>query len=365
MAASLKTTIPRALLPPPRRQRPLSTLLLLVLLASVSATGLLHLLLSLAPCLGRRDHCYNSYYSPYSFDAAAADRSRWMEALPDAANLSSLSIPGTHDTLTHAAMGEHLQCQNSNLSAQLRAGVRYIDVRARLRDDALHVYHADGDTGVAFEDVLLDAFAFLDANPSEAIVMRLKEESAPVGHNNSFTFEEAFNWHRLEAPATAAGAAKHLRLYDPAAGEPLPTLGALRSGVFLLQNFKAPSGAAYGLAWEGPQMALQDMWIIPDVYHLADKWTAVRTSLERATTEPDDNSRLYLSHLSASVGVLPIEAAAGPLNRTVDGINDLTGQWLRDFEHSEEAVRTGIVIMDFPGKELVDAVLAWNAPLLQ
>ncbi|PHH91881.1 hypothetical protein CDD83_9975 [Cordyceps sp. RAO-2017] len=61
----------------------------------------------------------------FSFDAAAGQHAAWMASVPDATPLTSLSIPGSHDSLTYnmAADGP-LRCQNANLSAQLAAGLR-------------------------------------------------------------------------------------------------------------------------------------------------------------------------------------------------------------------------------------------------
>ncbi|KND92151.1 1-phosphatidylinositol phosphodiesterase [Tolypocladium ophioglossoides CBS 100239] len=355
--------------PPPSRHRLLTAeprsrrLPLFIFLAGAAAVMVLfYVLLSLAPCSVGAARCHRGYQSAFSFDAELARNPAWMGGLPDAANLTALSIPGTHDTMTYGVRGadvETLQCQNWNLSTQMAAGLRYFDIRARLRDDELYIYHGSGFTGFSLADVLADMFAFLDANPSEAIVMRLKEEAKPIGDRNTVTFEQAFNRYRLSMP----GAAAHIAVHDAAA--PLPTLGALRSKILLLQNFVAKDGGPYGLAWAGPQMALEDKWIVPDVYHLADKWTAIRTALERASTAPlSDNSRLYLAHVSASVGVLPIVAAAGPINRSVTGMNDMTGQWLLDFVGNADTTRTGIVIFDFPGQKAIEAVLAWNVKRL-
>ncbi|KAF4511656.1 hypothetical protein G6O67_003431 [Ophiocordyceps sinensis] len=305
--------------------------------------------------------CLDGRCSRYSFDAAAPPlRPAWMSRLPDSTPLTALSIPGTHDTMTYGlARDARLRCQNWDLAAQLDAGLRYLDVRARLRDDELRVYHADRDTGFGLADVLLAAFAFLDANPSEAIVMRLKQEGPPVGANNTVSFEQAFVRYRDRDPRTAPGAARHLHPYD--GGAPLPALGALRSSIFLLQDFAGPEAGPYGLGWDGPQMALEDMWVIPDIYHLADKWIAIRSAFERAVTDPLDNTRLYLAHISASVGVLPIDAAAGPRNRSVTGMNDMTAQWLLDFDGNPDLKpRVGVVIFDFPGRRAIDAVIAWN-----
>ncbi|KAI9896082.1 hypothetical protein N3K66_008982 [Trichothecium roseum] len=366
------------LTPRPPRRRLLTPRNIVLVLAALALSLLL--LFSVAPCtMPGSTSCYRGFFSPHSFDADLALHPRWMEPIPDAAPLTSLSIPGTHDTMTYRVdvlpSPERLQCQNLNLSTQLGAGMRYFDIRARLEDDALRIYHADGFTGFDLEDVLLDMFAFLDENPSEALVVRLKEEGKPLGDSNTISFEESFNEYLHTRPATAPGAAKHmLPLYDPSTKAPIPTLGALRGKIFLLQNFKpdsdgdsdpsAPPVYRYGLEWEGPQMALEDYWIIPDVYHLADKWVAVRTALERAASAAPDDGLLYLAHVSASVGVLPIEAAAGPLNRTVAGMNDVTGQWARDYVGAEGATRTGVVIVDFPGRRLVEAILAWNDKLI-
>ena len=72
---------------------------------------------------------------------------------------------------------------------------------------------------------------------------------------------------------------------------------------------------------------------------------------------------LYLGHLSASIGVLPIECAAGTVRSGIGGgvvgINDRTGAWLEQGGGG----RTGVVIADFPGKELVEKVLDRNQGL--
>jgi 1-phosphatidylinositol phosphodiesterase len=340
---------------PPRRRRLSSSLMALVLLL---ATALLYALLTLGtgPCTAGAT-CYRGYQSLYSFDAGDEDHAAWMASIPDDVRITSLSIPGTHDTMTYEIASEQLQCQNWNLSTQLRSGLRYLDIRARLRDDELHIYHADGYTGFSYEQVLLDVFAFLDENPSETILMRLKEEGGPIGTHNTISFEDAFHYHHNVSPLTAPGSEKHLHKYEFAA--PIPTIGALRSKIFILQNFDS-RGGPYGLQWEGPEMVLEDLWIIPDVYHLSEKWSAIRDALENAALAPDDNRFLYLVHTSASVGVLPIEAAAGPMNRTIQGMNDMTGQYLEDASGNVDEARVGVVIIDFPGRKLISTVLKWT-----
>lgn len=401
--------------------RPVYFTVLSFLSTLITVVVLLSALLTLDPCLALgRDHCYRSYHSEYSFDVDRIDHSSWMRAIPDETNLTSLSIPGTHDTLTFDIRDEIYQCQNHNLTAQLRAGIRYLDVRGRLYNNSILIYHADRYTGYSYTDVLLTVFDFLDRHPSESIIMRLKEEGAPYGHNDR-TFEEAFNHYLHNASDTAPGAQDHF--YMPDSFLPLPTLGALRGKILLLQEFPTAAAAAavssdrntttrgsdlssgpgpgpgpgttspYGIVWASPAMVLQDLWIIPSLRHLDLKWAAIQSALIRAADSavPAEtaNDALHLSHLSASVGVLPIEAAAGSRNGSVVGMNDRTGRWLveqvprrrRRADEGDEKLqqqqqqklqrqaeshygRTGIVIMDFPGQDLVDAVLERNSGLM-
>ncbi|CAI4216960.1 unnamed protein product [Parascedosporium putredinis] len=334
----------------PRPRKRGITAVLLISLCAFLVMSLFATLLSIGTCIfSRGGKCYRGYESPYSFNLQEAYNPDWMASIPDEVNITSLSIPGTHDTMTYDMVRNiRLQCQNYNLSTQLHAGMRYFDIRGRLVNHTIGIYHSYSYTGYTFTDVLLEMFAFLDDHPSEVIVMRLKEEGRPIGdtaRQQNKTFEEVFNNFRHQDPETAPGFEKYL--YEvPAEAPNQPTfqpweMHAARSSS--LRTFR------------------QDLWIIPTVEHLEDKWAAIKTNLHLARDTPDDNSVLFLSHLSASFGVLPIEAAAGPLSdKDILGMNDRTGEWL---DQAGSSGRTGIVIVDFPGKAIVDSVIERNAGL--
>ena len=193
--------------------------------------------------------------------------------------------------------------------------------------------------------------------------MRLKEESTPI--NTTLSFIEAFNYYRLNNSKTAPGAKSHFWL-PPFPGGPniLPTLGVLRGKIIIFQNFGSEP-AEYGIKWESPLLSIQDEYSIPDLHAGLDyKFAAVTQGLNDAKVgiEKKDGI-LYLGHLSASIGVLPIEAAAGTFRSGIEGgvvgINDRTGAFLEQGGGG----RTGVVIIDFPGKELVEKVLDRNQGL--
>lgn len=369
---------------------------------------------------------YHNYTSAFSFDLNETSSTNhsyeaWMARVPDATPLTRLSIPGTHDTFTFTLTDNVVfQCQNHDLPAQLRAGLRYFDVRGRLvvpasqqqaaTDPVIGIFHGHVPTGHTFEDVLLTLFAYLDAHPSEGVVLRVKEEGAPVyqdppenddndnanwrtgGYNT--TFEEAFNHYRTNNTRTAPGCARHLLMpWPPLLGgdgddRVMPTMGQLRGRILVLYEFPVAAAtggtpAPYGIPWDTPPYtSLEDLWVIPDAAHLDDKWAAVRAHLEKvaaAGSGDDDQAAagddtLFLTHLSASTGVTPIEAAAGPLDAmredgtVIRGINDRTGLWLEAEDEDDrnrylpqDAFRkTGIVMADFPGRRLVEDILGRN-----
>lgn len=333
---------------------------------------------------------YHNYTSAFSFDLDRPVLRDWMSQIPDHINLTSLSIPGTHDTETYDLVDNHVfQCQNHDLKTQLGAGLRYFDIRGRLLinvtagaedgEPVIGIFHARVFTGYTLQDVLLTIFEFLEENPTEGIVMRLKQEGPPVKVNefgifddgpevtSTRTFEDVFNHYRSGNVLTEPGSSRHLLLPWPpsSAGTTapaLPTMGQLRSRILVLQEFPSVAGP-YGVVWKSPHINLEDLWIIPDLPHLDEKWDAIRRKLSEAAASPDDSDVLFLSHLSASVGVSPIEAAAGPLTevdgKRIAGMNDRTGLWLEEGE-GRGGGKTGIIMGDFPGQRLVDAILRRN-----
>lgn len=431
-------------LPPDRGQR---TLCITFLLLAITVLLLINLLPGFHDDLGYgHGHDgplsfveYHGYHSRFSFNAEETSQWVWMSDIADSASLTSLSIPGTHDTMTFdLGDDEVFQCQNTPLSRQLRAGVRYIDIRARVyyRDfgtgvtgdgeSELRIYHGDVYTGYTYVDVLLEVFAFLETHPSEMVIMRLKEEGEPINANPTIpvmvrikgetdqgdtapeeprpgyqppTFEGLFNHYRMVDEETRRGCAEHFFIWpettppgtvpgNAAAGLALPTLGALRGKILLLQEFPYVwEGGPYGVPWALASGVLQveDKWVVDDAAHLEDKWDAIRANLAaagaaEANRSSEHHGKLFLSHLSASGGVTPIAAAAGPLhNASIAGMNDRTGAWLGEHADPEAEraatasrnttdegppgaeAKTGVVIIDFPGAALLQAVVRRNA----
>nr|WP_246045194.1 phosphatidylinositol-specific phospholipase C [Rhodococcus oryzae] len=278
----------------------------------------------------------------------------WMAGLPDAAGLAELSLPGTHDTMASGASVFALT-QDTDLPTQLRAGVRVVDIRTRHFRNVFPIHHGIEYLNSNFTDVVVALTDFLRAHPSEAIVMRLKEEDTPA--ENTRSYEDTLNWYIDENPGTRDRLREHL--WRPSAGYSggLPSLGEARGKLVVLRSFDA-------IAWPGPRfgdasMAIQDTYELTGLADVGRKWDLIRAQFERARTVSPD--LLFINHLSATgnpaalvTGTVPVTVARGVPG--VVGILPRTQEYLETVGPG----RLGAVMADFPTSELVTEIIEQN-----
>ena len=123
----------------------------------------------------------------------------WMKNIPDDAYLSSVNIPGTHDTGTAAIVEDFMQefsmtsCQKYYYGEQLNVGARSFDVRCNATKSGsdtkpkdVRIIHGgsvwqcinrDGITVLTLDNILDDSVRFLKNHNTEAIVMMLKPDA--------------------------------------------------------------------------------------------------------------------------------------------------------------------------------------------
>lgn len=249
----------------------------------------------------------------------------WMAGVDGARSIAALSIPGTHETLAlYEPLKSTAKCQDLSLAAQLEAGVRYIDVRCRHMDDAFAIYHGAIFQQQQFADVLATVTDFLDRNPSETILMSVKEESVAEGTTRSFE-------------ATFASYVDPARWYLGAA---LPTLDEARGKIVLVRRFAA--NAASGIdasdwpdntTFSTAKLRVQDAYVVDAT---ANKWAAIAALLDEARGDLDT---LFLNYTSGYLkpGTLPdILGVANAINPQLDA-------YLID--HAD--AHLGVVVMDF------------------
>lgn len=291
----------------------------------------------------------------------------WMRELPDTTSLAALSIPGTHETMAILG-GDWTQTQENagesggTLTAQLNAGIRMIDIRARISDhDALVIHHGSVYQKATVDDVLDKLGDFLRDHPGETVLMRLKQEC--TGELGSCTdvpgqapFPDIFDAYAARRPGL---------FWSPSVsrgtGGPTPVLGDVRGKVVLVVMNGARGGAIehYGLAqfgdWkDGSSTYVQDEYTVPNVGAIATKRDQVRRFLD--ATNAGDPGRIYVNFASgASVWAPPYWVAGGAFG--VQGVDPFLLTYMTE---GHGLRRTGVMMMDFPGGALIDKIISYD-----
>lgn len=115
---------------------------------------------------------------------ALVSGSQWMSRVSDEKSLSELTIPGTHDSGSYGYRGieaRWVNCQYYNIKSQLNMGCRFLDIRVKVvQRGKFAIVHGGVLLDLSFADVLMDCLRFLRENPTEAILMSVKEDSPPA-----------------------------------------------------------------------------------------------------------------------------------------------------------------------------------------
>jgi 1-phosphatidylinositol phosphodiesterase len=192
-------------------------------------------------------------------------------------------------------------------------------------DGTLRIHHMFVDERLSLTDVLGECVAFLVANPTEAVLMRVKQEASTTPEPQ---FVAAFDQQAREADAGE-------RLYRDLT---IPRLGPVRGRIVLMPDNVPSLG---GIGWSGPLVSLEDDW---DMGYLtpADaaerKWHSVLTSLDAAATATDE---ITVSFVSANGAAVPPRLLTDILNPRLQ----------REAAARQSAARAGrslgVVVVDF------------------
>jgi len=270
----------------------------------------------------------------------------WMGALPDATFLNNIAIPGTHDSgaTKDMILAGTAKCQSLSIAEQLAVGVRFFDIRLRRVDGELHVYHGYVDQELTFDEVLSACYTFLAENPSEALIMCIKEEYDASGTNSAFDAmvaakikENAAYWHTTPA---------------------VPTLGAVRGKIVLMRRYStsgsfginASSGwrdnTTFTLNTGSATLSVQDYYNNES----ADaKWAAVTAMFQKMQYKKNTYYLNYTSGYKAGTFDIP------NINTIKDSVNPKLIEYLKT---SPDFV--GTVVVDFVTDEIAQLIYEVN-----
>lgn len=299
-------------------------------------------------------------------DAADVRAVNWMENIPDETKLSSMSIPGTHDSCTqNVDMRYIFQCQDASIATQLKYGYRYLDMRLVLEkrsgQETLVLKHNIARCKVSdspfsrtltLADVLKDVYAFLDEHPNETVIMCMKAENSK---DDVAAVQKALYEMIDQAPE---------RWYLK---NEIPTLGAVRGRIVLATRFDDKlqvgsdrCGLYFGWTDQGDRAILDDptagsvingreTLYVQDRYNydVGDKITAIRTCLD-SSRAADDTFFLNFTSTSGSGAVGHPKEYAKDIN-----LDLYAYEW-------EAGKAYGVVIVDFGPKKIAEKIYGTN-----
>ncbi|GCD40646.1 phosphatidylinositol-specific phospholipase C domain-containing protein [Streptomyces paromomycinus] len=249
---------------------------------------------------------------------------QWMSRVPEDINIRNMSIPGTHESCARhpGNSAGFAQCQNRPLDWQLRAGVRYIDIRCQNWEDYFTIHHGRFYQNMVFGQVLQICVDFLNKYPTETILMRMQQEHSTDNDRYKRIFKDYLDkkgWRSFFHIDTS-----------------FPTLKTARKKIVLM------SGLPYvdeGLPFSnGNYFSTQDLYSDPT---LAKKKTVIESQLRNAIWQFDGN-KMYINHLSAN-------GAGGSTWTPWSYVKDLN-PWTRKLlegQYYYKTHRTGVIAMDY------------------
>ncbi|MGL6176521.1 MAG: phosphatidylinositol-specific phospholipase C domain-containing protein [Vibrionaceae bacterium] len=315
----------------------------------------------------------SGYAHPYLHSSKAGyTNPDWMAAIEDGKPLSAISIPGSHNSLARYG-GDVPQTQSLDIKTQLEMGIRYFDARFKYRSNELYAYHGIISQHTTFDEFLNDVSNFLDAYPSETVLIRMQNEGGAAEHEREFfaRFKQVLDNYRHNNAIPDSNN---------------PKLGEIRGKFVFIRDFNIFGGR---IGIERSSLTIQDDHHLTTNWDLYGKWEKVKSHFMSHASY----GGVSLNYLSGSSGSFPYFVASGKSSpetnapqlwtgvSTVDknkykdfprrdclgtlcsiyfaGTNQLTEQWLLK---DRFPLPLGIVAIDFPGPSLVDAIIQSNDP---
>ena len=280
--------------------------------------------------------------------------------------LSNMSIPGTHDSCTqYVDMRYIFQCQDASVATQLIYGYRYLDMRLVLEQkhdqQTLVLKHSIARCKASnspfagtltLNDVLRDVSAFLDAHPTETVILCMKAENSKddVAEIQKVLYEtinkDPERWYLKNE---------------------IPTLGEVRGKIVLATRFddKFPvgferCGLYFGWADQGDRTVLSDptadsvingreTLCVQDRYNYDtdDKIDAIHTCLNNSQAAEDT---FFLNFTSTS--------GSGKVGHPKEYAKRINLD-LYDYDW-QAGTAYGVVIVDFAPKKIAEKIYQTN-----
>ncbi|MCR4561637.1 MAG: phosphatidylinositol-specific phospholipase C [Bacilli bacterium] len=276
--------------------------------------------------------------------------SAWMKKIDDETKINEIALPGSHDSAALYGIADLSgQCQDLNIAAQLGLGVRALDIRLRVDGEKLRLIHGIVDQRAYFSEILDVVYAFLESNPSEALVMMVKNEDGKEADKFTSLMEATINKNKN-------------RWYLDTA---IPTLKEVRGKIVLFGRYDNPLGLNLHNGWQDGgdpskectfdievsenKVHIQDHYVVAKA---EDKWNEFVACLDYAKDiYQAPNSTYCLNYLSATYdGGFPPSLAV----KVAKDLNYRLPDKIKEYKD------TGYIFLDFVSSTLISSIYRRN-----
>ncbi len=277
-------------------------------------------------------------------DTGEFDNKDWMSAISDSTYISEITIPGTHDSCAHyEPVYGMIKCQEYTLKDQLEMGVRFLDIRGGLIGNKMVMLHEIVPQAIFFDEVLEICYEFLNENPSETIILSLKQEAGENREEFIEYVEKTINkdsdmWYTENE---------------------IPTLAQVRGKIILMNRYEKAvtqfgistdywvSNEAFTVENESFTLHIQDYYCVED--GLDYKWSLVEDEYTQSLANADKDN-LYINFTSAYIGEVP----------NIIEVRDYINPRLIDYLKNSPDGCYGITAMDYANQEICDLLIEKN-----
>jgi len=297
-----------------------------------------------------------------SLAEAQTDNACWMAGLPDTVKVCRVSIPGTHDSGTAGVrfpMRHYARTQMMDLSEQWDAGIRFFDLRPKLEDGTLRIYHGPADCHLDFEEAMKTIISKLEQHPTEFCVVMTNSAGGGLEGvdmimddiNTLFDIDMQASFHANMTVADMRGRVLFIHRDYRSNGRDWP--GTVVYGW-------PGNGSSYHSRMVSSQEKSSVLWA-QDYFtdggkgkYLDSKWDKVMGMIREFASAPE--GVWCINHLSGYTG----SGVSTNINRNAKTTNARLLEYLAGHKSP-----IGIVPMDFPQQELIDAIIRCNGLFLQ
>ncbi|XP_060937420.1 uncharacterized protein LOC133014248 [Limanda limanda] len=251
-----------------------------------------------------------------------------MAGVQDFHTLSLMTIPGTHNTMARYD-GPEGKCQALTLNDQLRAGIRFLDLKVFSLFDTLYVMHGVMYQRSTFKEVLDTVKAFVSEFKTEAVLIRVQPEPLEKSTVNN-------------KARSLIGNDQHVWVTSG-----MPNMGQVRGKIVFLQESTFTLG-----------IPLVETVGKSKVTNVKDKDNGIIKQLNEAS-EACGGDNAVMTHTSGT-GFGTFRGMFLTPKRVAEKVNPWLDQYMRQFYPNNPRPCFGINAMDFPGIDLIQTVININ-----